>query len=105
VKNLYLSKGVVPRIAPALQELVEGRVTEVLPGLESLFLEGLHPPGLVDESHPSGPIDESYISKPVQEAIGMFIAARQLSKRPTNSRYWGGRGASVINQRFTGLLD
>jgi hypothetical protein len=96
VKNLYLSEGVVPRIAPALQELAEGRATEVLPGLESLFLE---------EPHQSGLIDESHVSKPVQEAIGMFIAARQLSKRHTNSRYWRGRGTSVISQRFTGLFD
>jgi hypothetical protein len=97
VKNLYLSEGVVPRIAPALQELVEGGVgvTEVLPVLESLFLE---------ERHPSGPIDESYISTPVQEAtgIGMFVAARQLSTRPTDSGCWRGRGTSVISQMFTG---
>ena len=93
VKNLYLSEGVVPRIAPALQQLAEGRVTEVLPGLESLFLEE---PGVIDESCPS---------KPVQEAIGMFIAARQLAKRHTNSRFWRGRGTSVVSQRFSGLFD
>jgi hypothetical protein len=40
VKNLYLCKELVPRIAPALQELVGGRTTEVLPGLEGIFLEG-----------------------------------------------------------------
>jgi hypothetical protein len=98
VKNLYLSEGVVPCIAPALQELVERGVTEVLPVLESLFLE---------EHHPSGLVDESYISKPVQEAtgIGMFIAARQLSKHPTNSGFWRGRGTSVIDQRLTGPFD
>jgi len=66
VKNLYLSEGVVPRIAPSLQELVGGRVTGVLPALESLFLE---------EPHSSGPVDESHISNPVQEAIVMFVAA------------------------------
>ena len=107
VKNLYLSEGVVPRIAPALQELVEGqtgRVAEVLPGLGSLFLEESRQSWLVDESQPSGPTGESYISKPVQEATGidMFIAARQLSKRPSNSRSWR---ASVISQRFTGPFD
>lgn len=96
VKSLYLSEGIVPRIAPAIQKLVEGRVAGILPGLDSLFLE---------DSHPSGPIDESYISKPVQEAIGMFIAARQLSKHTTNSCDWRGRGTSVITQRFTGLID
>jgi hypothetical protein len=31
VKNLYLSKKFVPRTAPALQELVGGRTTDVLP--------------------------------------------------------------------------
>ena len=96
VKSLYLSEGIVPRIAPAIQKLVEERVAGNLPGLDSLFLE---------DSHPSGPIDESYISKPVQEAIGTFIAARQLSKHTTNSCYWRGRGTSVISQRFTGLID
>jgi hypothetical protein len=101
VKSLYLSKGIVPRIAPALQELVEKGETDVLPDLESLFLEEPHPSELVDESHSSGPIDESYISKPVQEAIGMFIAARQLS----NNRYCRGRGTSVTSQRFTCLFD
>jgi F-box-like len=35
VKNLYLCKEFVPRIAPALQELVGGRTTEVLPSLEN----------------------------------------------------------------------
>jgi hypothetical protein len=36
VKNLYLSKGVVPRITLALQELVGQRLTEVLPTLQGL---------------------------------------------------------------------
>ena len=40
VKNLYVSEEFVPRIAPALQELVGGRTTEVLPSLENIFLEG-----------------------------------------------------------------
>jgi F-box-like len=101
VKSLHLSEGIVPRIAPAIQELVEGGVAGVLPALDSLFLEDSHPSGLVEQSHPS----ESYISKPVQEAIGMFIAARQLSRHTTNSYYWRGRGTSVISQRFTGLFD
>lgn len=90
VKNLFLSEGVVPCIAPSLQELAEGNVTEVLPSLERLFLE---------EPHSSGPIDESYISEPVQEAINMFIAARQLPKR-----YWRGHRTSVIYQMLTGLI-
>jgi hypothetical protein len=90
-KSLYLSEEVVPRIAPALKELVERRVTKILPRLDNLFLE---------EPHPSGLVDESYMSKLVQEAIGIFITARQLSKSRTNSRNWGGNGTSVISQRF-----
>jgi hypothetical protein len=43
VKNLYLSKELVPRIAPALQELVWGRTTEVLPTLENIFSDGFRP--------------------------------------------------------------
>jgi hypothetical protein len=41
VKNLYLHKEVVPRIVPALQELIGHRATEVLPTLQNIFLEGL----------------------------------------------------------------
>jgi hypothetical protein len=67
--NLYLSKEVSPRIAPALQELVGGRTTEVLPTLQSLSLE----------VQPSGP---------VQEAIGDFLAARQLSGHPIAVSSW-----------------
>ena len=57
VKNLYISKELVLRIAPALQELVGERVTEVLPVLRTLFLESL-PPG------------------PAEEPFRQFIAAR-----------------------------
>jgi hypothetical protein len=39
VKNLHLSREFVPRITPALQELVGERVTEVLPALGTVFLE------------------------------------------------------------------
>ena len=61
VKNLYLSEGCGLHIAPALQELVEGSIIEVLPTLENLFLSGLQP------------------SKPVHEGIRQFVAARQLT--------------------------
>ena len=63
VKELYLSEEFTPRIAPYFQELVGGRTTEVLPALQSLLLS----------EHPSGPF---------KEAIGKFIAARQLSNHP-----------------------
>jgi hypothetical protein len=60
VKNLYLSRGIVPRIVPTLQELAGERVTEVLPNLQSIFLEDLQE------------------SRFVPETIRQFIAARQL---------------------------
>ena len=41
MKNLYIYKRFVPCIAPALQEVVGGRVTVVLPDLENLFLAEL----------------------------------------------------------------
>jgi hypothetical protein len=43
MKNVYLCKKSVPHIAPAMQELVGARTTEVLPTLENIFLEGLQP--------------------------------------------------------------
>ena len=54
-------KELAPAIAGALQELVGGRITEVLPSLQNIFVEGLEPSG------------------PLQENIGQFVAARQLS--------------------------
>jgi hypothetical protein len=74
VKNLYVSQMFARFIALALQDLVGERVTEVLPTLESIFLEDLHPLG------------------PVEEAIGEFVAARQLSGHPVAVSHWK-RGA------------
>ena len=68
VKYLYLSREFALRIAPALQEL-----GEVLPSLQNLFLEDLHP---------SGPVDG---------AIGKFVAARQLTSHPIAVSYWDGK--------------
>jgi hypothetical protein len=70
VKNIYLSRNFAPRIAPALQELVEGRTTEVLPTLENIFLEGLRPSG------------------PDHEGIVKFVAARRLSDHPIAVSVW-----------------
>ena len=70
VKNLYLSKGVFPRITPALQELVGERLAEVLPALEGLFLE------------------EPQLSGPVQETIQNFVELRQLSGFPIAVSHW-----------------
>jgi hypothetical protein len=70
VKNLYLSKQFAPRITPALQELVEGRMTGQLPTLRNIFLEGLDPLGLV------------------WEGIGRLVAARQFSGHPIAVSLW-----------------
>jgi hypothetical protein len=70
VKNFYISEKIVPLIAPALQELVGDRVTEALPALECLFLDGLRASG------------------PVSDAITLFVALRQLSTHPIVVSYW-----------------
>ena len=68
VKSLYISEEAVPRIAPALQELVGERVTEVLPALETLSLY-------------------ETTSGPVQEGIAEFVSARQLAGHSTTISY------------------
>jgi len=70
VKNLYLSEEFAPGIAAALQELVGGRITEALPSLQNIFVQGLKPSG------------------PFQENIGQFVAARQLSDHPIAISGW-----------------
>jgi hypothetical protein len=70
VKNLYLSEEIAARIAPALQELVGGRTTEVLPTLENIFLEGFRPSG------------------PLHEGIEKFVAARLLTSQPVAVSRW-----------------
>jgi hypothetical protein len=71
VKNLYLSQNLTMRIAPALQELAadRGRVTDVLPALQNLFLK-----------RPQ--------SGPIQDAVKQFVAARQLSGRLVFDHHW-----------------
>jgi hypothetical protein len=49
VKNLYVAGRLVSGIALALQELVEGRKTEILPNLENIFLAGFKPSGTLHE--------------------------------------------------------
>ena len=70
VKNLYLSEQFALRIGPALQDLPEGRTTEVLPALQNIFLRGLQPSG------------------PVQEGIGQFVASRQATSHPITVSRW-----------------
>jgi hypothetical protein len=70
VKNLYISEEITLGIGAALQELVEGRATEVLPTLENIFLEGLE------------------LSGHVHKGIGQFVAARQVSSQPVTISRW-----------------
>ena len=72
VKDFYISSTLIPRIAPALQELVGEGVIEVLPALQTLFLQ------------------EPLPSEPVQESIGQFVAARQLAGHPIVVSRWDG---------------
>jgi hypothetical protein len=78
VKTLDISETFVGRVVPALQVLAgkEMTATEVLPELQNIFLEGQQPSG------------------PIQNAIGQFVAVRQLSGHPVavhhrdRGRYW-----------------
>lgn len=57
---MYLSRRLAVRVAPALQELDEAGVTEILPVPRTIFVDRLDS------------------SSPVQETLGRFVAARQL---------------------------
>ena len=70
VKNLYLNEAFVPRLAPALQELVGGRTTEVLPALENILLKGFQPSG------------------PLHEGIEKFVEARRLTSHSVAVSRW-----------------
>jgi hypothetical protein len=70
VKNLYLSKQFLPRIAPVLQELTGGRTTAVLPALQNVLLEEFQP------------------SEPVDEGIAQLTSTRQLTNHPVAISVW-----------------
>jgi hypothetical protein len=73
VKNLYVSWEFAEIILrPILQEYVGERVTGVLPALESLCF---------DKDHRHQP------SKRLREALGQFVAARQLVGHPVAISY------------------
>ena len=61
VKDLYLFGVLALPVARALQELTGERATDVLPALQGIYIQSHHVPGAV------------------REALGPFIAARQLS--------------------------
>ena len=83
VENLYLSEEFARGIAAALKELVGGRITEVLPSLHNIFVEGLEPSG------------------PFQEIIGQFIAARRFTDHTITISDWDKYGDVVaINEEW-----
>ena len=75
VKDVYIPLEFMLSISLALQELVGERTTEVLPALQTLFLE-----------------DNTLFPSPpgVQDVIGQFVAARQLSGHPFTVSPWDG---------------
>ena len=73
VRNLYICEGFTECIAPAIQYLQQDEelvVIDMFPFLERLYLEELQ------------------LSGPDQEAIGQFIAARQLLGHPVAVSHW-----------------
>lgn len=72
LKDLHLDEEFGLYYALTLRELEGERVTEVLPALQNLFIEGLESSG------------------PIQEALGQFIAVRQLSGLPVMAHSWDG---------------
>ena len=80
---IYLSQGVAALVAPALQELNGTWVIEVLPVLRNIFVNHLDALG------------------PVQDAIGQFVARRQLlSGHPIDVQRWAsGEGINKLGRR------
>ena len=70
VKDLYLCKNLALRLPRALQELTGESSREVLPALQSIF------------------VDDELPLRAVEESIGLFIAARQLSGHPVAIKHW-----------------
>ena len=72
LKDLHLRRGIAQPCALALRDLSEERVTDVLPKLQNLFIESFETLG------------------PTREALGRFVAMRQLSGPPVVLRSWDG---------------
>jgi len=73
LKDLYLDNKFAPLVAPALQESVGERGTEILSVLHNILAADLQPWGSV------------------RKALGQFAAARGLSGRPVVVFSWDGR--------------
>ena len=67
MKHLYVSFDFTPEILPFIEELVPGRVTEVLPALQTVSLEEL---------------------LPFRRAIERLVAARRRSGHPIAVSCW-----------------
>jgi hypothetical protein len=78
VKGLYLSEGFAPCVALSLQKLATGSAIEVLPALQTLFLEETH-----DER-------DSWIAvvQEQKEAIGQLVVARRFASHPVAVSPW-----------------
>jgi len=83
--ELYLSKSFTSHIAPALQSLVGERVTEVLPSLKNIFLEGLQQ---------STPI-------PGLGGIQHFFALRLFSSHPIAISGWNEASRRAMMDEFS----
>jgi len=70
VKALYLSAGLAVRVARAMQELDWARATEVLPALQSVFIEG------------------SQLQRALNEGMSRFLTTRRLSGHPLAIYHW-----------------
>jgi hypothetical protein len=81
VENLYLSMGVALCIAPALQELVGERVTEVLPALQTIVIARR----------------KTSEAKIIRGVMGNFVAAREAYGHPVtvNVEWWKQGSESV----------
>jgi len=69
VEDLVLDELAALSVASALQELIGEQLTEILPALQHIFLEGFQSSGSVPEG------------------IGKFVAVRELSGRPVIVRH------------------
>ena len=70
LEDVRVGEGLTLHYALALRELAGERLTEVLPALQNIFIEDLE------------------LSGPIQEALGQFVAARQLSGLPVVVHNW-----------------
>jgi hypothetical protein len=76
LKDLRVSSEFAPHVSSALQKLVRESVTEVLPALQTIFLEETPTSGLV---------------------IGQFVAARRFANHPITISHWERSGMTLTS--------